>query len=297
MKREGYTITDYADYYDFSHKKFSSRCGQKITRIIPHHMAGNMTLAQFNAIMHSSREMSPTVAVFTDGTVCSYVPEELRPWTTGSKQYPHGEADKPALTLEIANDGSANTGWHISDTAYNTAVKIMAEWCNRYGIDPKYTYQGEGINMHRDWASTACPGDYLYKKIISGQLERDIKRAMNPRDKAKLKKFVELLYKHVLGRKADTSGLNYWVNELYNGGSNAALVTRSFFNSQEYIKRKTDNEQFLTDVYYAYLDRKPDEVGFTYWLKQLESGSSRNSILEGFEKSREFETRKKKYTL
>lgn len=175
MKRDGYTITDCADYYDFSHGKFNDRAGNGIRRIIPHHMAGNLSPETFYNILHGGRQMSPTVSVHTDGTVWAWVPEECRPWTTGS-----WEADCCALTLEIANDGGAETGWHVSDEAYNTAVKIMAEWCKRYDIDPVYTYRGSGINMHRDWYATACPGDYLYQKITSGQMERDIRAAMNP---------------------------------------------------------------------------------------------------------------------
>lgn len=173
MKREGYTITDLANWYNFTHKKWSDRKGTKITRIIPHHMAGNLTLAQFNNIMASGRQMSPTVAVFSDGTVCAYVPEEKRPWTTGG-----WDADKCALTLEIAND-QIGGDWHISDKAYKKAVQIMAEWCKRYDIDPVYTYRGKGINMHCDWAATECPATYMKNKIKSGQLEKDIRAAMN----------------------------------------------------------------------------------------------------------------------
>lgn len=219
MKREGYTITDYADYYDFSHGKWSDRAGSGIRRIIPHHMAGNLTQAQFYNILHGGRQMSPTVAVFTDGTVWAYVPEEMRPWTTGS-----WEADCCALTLEIANDGGA--GWHISDKAYNTAVKIMAEWCKRYGIDPVYTYRGNGINMHRDWYATACPGDYLYQKITSGQLERDIRSAMNPSPKpTPTPTPTNVVYKVQCGAfkvkknaeaqkaKLNSDGFNCWVKE------------------------------------------------------------------------------------
>ena len=173
MKRDGYTITDYANWYDFSHKKWNGRNGNKITRIIPHHMAGQLNLNWWLNMLAGSRQMSPTVAVFSDGTVLACVPEEMRPWTTGG-----WDADCCALTLEIENDGGAN--WHISDKAYNKAVQICAEWCKRYGIDPVYTYRGNGINMHKDWAATACPGDYLEQKIKSGQFERDIRAILNP---------------------------------------------------------------------------------------------------------------------
>ena len=176
MTREGYTCTDKADFYDWSHGKWSSRGGKRPAFIIPHHMAGNLSPAQFYAIMHSSRQMSPTVSVHTDGTVYAWVPEEMRPWTTGSYA-----ADQDALTLEIAND-EIGGDWHISDTAYYTAVAICAEWCKRYGIDPYWKPGAMGtIQEHKQWAQTACPGPYLSRKIESGQFEADIRAILNPK--------------------------------------------------------------------------------------------------------------------
>jgi cell division septation protein DedD len=176
MVREGYTITDHADFYWFGHQKWSGRGGKRPGFIIPHHMAGNLSVDQFYAIMASSRQMSPTVSVHTDGTVYAWVPEEMRPWTTGSYT-----ADQDALTLEIAND-EIGGDWHVSDTAYDTAVAICAEWCKRYGIDPHWAPGAMGtLQMHKEWAPTACPGPYLSRKIESGQMEADIKAAMNPK--------------------------------------------------------------------------------------------------------------------
>lgn len=175
MKRDGYTLSDYTDYYDFGHGKWSSRAGNGVLRIIPHHMAGNLSVAQFRSIMYGGRQMSPTYAIFTDGSVWCFVGEEMRPWTTGG-----WDADCCAITFEIANDGGAESGWHVSDKAYESFLTVAADICKRYGIDPVYTYRGRGINMHRDWASTACPGDYLYQKITSGQMTRDIRAKMSP---------------------------------------------------------------------------------------------------------------------
>lgn len=181
MKRAGYTITDKADYYWFGHKKWSSRGGLKPNKIIPHHHAGNLTVKQFMAIMQSTRQMSPTVSVHTDGTVYAWVPEEYRPWTTGSYA-----ADQTALTLEIANDQIGGQ-WHISDRAYNLSVQICAEWCKRYGITPVYKPNRKGtIQMHKEWANTACPGPYLSEKITSGQFAKDINAILNPAPKTKI---------------------------------------------------------------------------------------------------------------
>lgn len=175
MTREGYTIPDCSDYYWFGHGKWSGRGGKKPAFIIPHHMAGNLSVQQFYAIMASSRQMSATVSIHTDGTVYAWVPEEMRPWTTGSYM-----ADQDALTMEIAND-EIGGDWHISDTAYNKAVEVAAGWCKFYGIDPHWKEGAMGtIQEHKQWAATACPGPYMSRKIESGQFERDIKAFLNP---------------------------------------------------------------------------------------------------------------------
>lgn len=291
MKREGYTITDYANFYDFTHKKWSDRQGYKIDRIVPHHMAGNLTPQQFYSIMHSKREMSPTVAVFSDGQVWAYVPEEKRAWTTGS-----WECDKSSLTLEIANDNLQT--WHVSDKAYESAIYIMADWCIRYNIEPTYTYRGKGINMHKDWNATACPGQYLEQKIKTGQMEKDIRKVMNElTGRTKIQQFVTSLYKTILNRKPDEDGLNYWSDNLLNKTKSAEQVVKGFFNSMEYLKKKKSNENFVKDCYKAILLRNYDKEGFEYWVNNLKKGMTRDNVLNGFLQSKEFDAFKKKYDI
>lgn len=168
MKRAGYTITDKADFYYFGHHKWSSRWGKKPNRVVWHHMAGNLTVKQFMAIMLSTRQMSPTISIHTDGTVYAWVPEEMRPWTTGSY-----EADQTALTFELANDQIGGQ-WHISNKVLDLAAQIHAEWSKRYGIPTTYSYRGAGINMHKDWAATSCPGPYLENLIRNGTITAKI---------------------------------------------------------------------------------------------------------------------------
>ena len=286
MKREGYTISDCADIYDFSHNKWSSRLGKKPTRIIPHHMAGNLTPQSFSSIMHGSRTMSPTVSVHTDGTVIAWVPEEMRPWTSGSY-----EADGPALTLEIANDSGAERNWHISDKAYNTAVEVMARWCILYGIDPVYSYRGKGINMHKDWAATACPGPYLEQKIKSGTLEKDIRAKMvELQSNPNVEKFVTNAYSKVLGRKPDESGYAYWVSAIAQKSVPCKDILFGFFKSKEYADKKKEDEDFVKDCYKAFLQRSYDKKGLTYWTNALKTGKTRTDVLNGFADSNEFKS-------
>lgn len=174
MIREGYTLTDLANFYSWSHGKFSSRNGEKIVRVIPHHTAGTCwgTMDTWIAHLKSSRLMSPHVAILSDGTVFAMVPEEMRSWCTGGEP-----ADCGSLTMEIV-DAVNDEPWTIGDEAYKSAVAVLADWCKRYNIEPVYNYRGSGINMHRDWANTSCPGTWLADRIKNGQLEKDIRAAM-----------------------------------------------------------------------------------------------------------------------
>jgi len=243
MIREGYTITDYADYYWFGHRKWSGRGGKKPGFIIPHHMAGNLTTAQFYAIMASTRQMSATVSVHTDGTVYAWVPEEMRPWTTGSYT-----ADQDALTLEIAND-EIGGDWHISDKAYNTAVAIMAEWCKRYGINP---YWKEGLmgtlQMHKEWAATSCPGPYMSRKITSGQLAADIKAAMNPPKPPTPTPHPDRKYRVQSGAFKDESKCDAWLNTIHQKGFQAIKrYENGLWKVQCGVFSSKDNAQKLVD--------------------------------------------------
>jgi len=168
MKREGYTCSNHANYYYWDHRKWSGRGGKKPNRVVWHHMAGNLSVKQFMAIMLSARQMSPTISIHTDGTVYAWVPEEMRPWTTGSYA-----ADQTALTFELAND-QIGGDWHISNKVLDLAAQIHAEWSKRYGIPTTYSYRGAGINMHKDWYSTACPGPYLSRLITNGTITAKI---------------------------------------------------------------------------------------------------------------------------
>lgn len=101
--------------------------------------------------------------------------------------------------------------------------------------------------------------------------------------------FVTRFYQQVLNREPDTPGLNNWVNNLIDYSLSGADVANGFIFSQEFTSRNTSNEEFVTILYRAFFDREPDTPGYTYWLSQLNSGSSRQTVLNGFIYSREFE--------
>jgi hypothetical protein len=61
-----------------------------------------------------------------------------------------------------------------------------------------------------------------------------------------------------------------------------------FFNSPEYLSRKTINNEFITNLYLTFFQREPDNGGLTFWLNELAVETSRNVVMGHFLYSPEF---------
>jgi subtilisin family serine protease len=107
--------------------------------------------------------------------------------------------------------------------------------------------------------------------------------------------FVTRFYQQCLDRNPDTPGLNGWVLALSNGALYGADVANGFIFSQEFINRNTSNEEFVTILYRAFFDREPDTGGYDDWVNYINSGASRQEVLNGFIYSIEFENLCKSY--
>jgi len=69
----------------------------------------------------------------------------------------------------------------------------------------------------------------------------------------------------------------------------AQSLGTTLFNSSEYGSLNTNNAQFVTDLYAAYLGRVPDGPGYDYYTSALASGTSRTTVRNGFAYSPEFQ--------
>lgn len=99
--------------------------------------------------------------------------------------------------------------------------------------------------------------------------------------------FVTNLYKNVLGRNPDTTGLNNWVNRLMTGTSQSTIVS-SFYNSKEFKNKNYSNDQFIEKLYNGCLQRSSDAGGKTHYLNLLNRGRARTDIINSFVNSVEF---------
>lgn len=158
------------EYVKISPNKTSPR-SHKIDTITIHCMAGNLTIETCaNVFAPSSRQASSNYGVGSDGRIGCYVDENDRSWCSSNRAN-----DMRAITIEVANDGGADTGWHVSGVAMNSLIKLVADVCKRNNIkklvwsdnkDDRINHRnGCNMTVHRDFKNKACPGDYLMSKM------------------------------------------------------------------------------------------------------------------------------------
>jgi len=107
-------------------------------------------------------------------------------------------------------------------------------------------------------------------------------------DRSDVESFVTRFYELCLGRSPDSAGLNGWVNALLDQSKAGADVALGFVFSQEFLNKNTTNEEYLTVLYEAFFNRLPDQGGWASWLSELNSGTSRADVLDGFIYAQEF---------
>jgi len=100
--------------------------------------------------------------------------------------------------------------------------------------------------------------------------------------------FVTRFYQQCLQREPDGVGLGYWSYQLINQTKTGADVANGFVFSQEFINRGVDDSTYLTILYRAFFNRESDSAGYNAWYSQLQQGTSREVVLNGFLGAQEF---------
>ncbi len=103
-----------------------------------------------------------------------------------------------------------------------------------------------------------------------------------------LQDFTKRFYHKILERDAEPAGLNYWTDGLSTGILAGADLAKNFIASSEFQARTTDNKAYLDVLYAAFFNREPDVDGYNHWINQLNSGTPRDGVLNGFIYSNEF---------
>lgn len=134
----------------------------KIKHIVPHHVAGIVSVETLGSIFApASRQASSNYGIGSDGRIGLYVDEDNRAWTTSSNRI-----DQMSVTAELSNSAIGGD-WLVSDVVINAAINLFSDICYRHGIYPcTYTGDEKGtLLMHKWYAQTNCPGNYLASKF------------------------------------------------------------------------------------------------------------------------------------
>lgn len=171
-----------------SYKKISSNKthprNHAIDTITIHCMAGNLSVERCGDLFaKSSRQASSNYGIGSDGRIALYVDEQDRSWCSSNKAN-----DMRAVTIEVANDGGAESGWHVSAQAMESLLKLVTDICERNNItelvwsndktDRVNHRNGCNMTVHRDYAARSCPGDYLYGRM--GYIAEYVTAKLNP---------------------------------------------------------------------------------------------------------------------
>jgi hypothetical protein len=93
-------------------------------------------------------------------------------------------------------------------------------------------------------------------------------------------------------RAPDLQGIGFWIDTLDSGAS-LDQVAQGFVGSAEFVSdygQAPTNESYVRDLYQNFLERAPDDVGFTYWVDNLQSGSMDFAdVMVGFAGSVEYQ--------
>ena len=155
------------NYTAISPFKTSPR-NHKIDTVTIHVMGGDFSVETCgNIFQRKNRNASSNYGIGSDGRIGLYVDEKDRSWCSSNRAN-----DMRAITIEVANDGGAATGWHVSDKAMESLINLLVDICQRNGInaliyssnktDRVNHLNGCNMTLHRDFAVTkACPGQYL----------------------------------------------------------------------------------------------------------------------------------------
>lgn len=176
-----FTNSPLVTYTNLTKNKTTNR-NHPIDTITIHCYVGQITAKQgCDYFATTERSVSSNYVVGKDGSIGLSVEEKDRAWTSGGVDkngkpikvngISGSENDYRAVTIEVACD--TNAPYAVTSKAYKALINLVADICKRNNIkelkwkaDKSLVGQVDKQNMtvHRWFALTECPGDYLYDK-------------------------------------------------------------------------------------------------------------------------------------
>ena len=167
-----------------------------------------------------STKASSNYGIGYDGKIGMYVEEKNRSWCSSSSSN-----DNRAITIEVASDTVAP--YKVTDKAMESLVNLLTDICRRNGIknllwkaDKSLIGQVDEQNMtvHRWFAPTACPGEYLFSK------HSDIAAEVNKRLSQEITEDSNVIYKVQCGAFKNRRFAENMVKQLKAQGYSDAFI-------------------------------------------------------------------------
>lgn len=103
-----------------------------------------------------------------------------------------------------------------------------------------------------------------------------------------LTKFVNRIYVQGLERSGEGDGLNYWCSVIQRKSKTPQQVAENFITSEEFQMKHLSDEEYVKVLYRVFMGREYDQAGLNFWVGELRSGNSRQTVLRRFSNCQEF---------
>ncbi|MBP5292299.1 MAG: DUF4214 domain-containing protein, partial [Lachnospiraceae bacterium] len=178
--------------------------------------------------------------------------------------------------------GTARTSQYFSTPSGGARMNINAqEWMIQELDNGKYSFFNKDSGLY-----LRIVGGFLQEgKRSEGITEFDL--TSTAEQDVLVESFIKRLYKTLLDREVDSTGLASWSRLLFSG-TPAAKVISGITNSPEYLSRSITDIEYVHMLYEALLGREPKDKEIPAWLSVLEQGYTRNKHIEGVSGSDEY---------
>lgn len=188
-----FTNSPLVSYTKISPNKTVNR-NHEIDTITIHCVVGQLSVETIGHIFEPvERQASSNYGVGYDGRIGMYCEEKDRSWCTSSRANDHR-----AITIEVACD--LTHPYAVNSKAYSALIDLVADICKRNNIkelkwvdDKSLIGQVDKQNMtiHRWFANTSCPGEYLYTHM--GDIAAKVNKKLAPIENPKLDSIIKPL--------------------------------------------------------------------------------------------------------
>lgn len=199
-------------------------------------------------------------------------------------------------TLIMTNEQNQISGkWNVSDASVlkidqsqKNSVKITGVKAGEAAVSYEFVIAGRNLALQK-MITVEDDNKDESETENKGESETENKDDEKPgQTYTSVQQFIIRLYKNVLNRDADASGLDAWTQVLVSGRESGAKVSEGFIYSKEFKERQLSDSDYLDVLYHTFLNRDADSAGKSEWMSQLANGVSRNSVFKGFVESDEF---------